>query len=127
VVEVVLFTSLFTAAAIITLFQMRRVWRLDADELAQMRFGRLSMLRGPFAALPALLAGCCLFAIGGVVVILGEKGVRPPFGVRIGFGLLWLAVMLVAIGAAYYGRPRWALLPALRSPAGYAKFMQATD
>ncbi len=104
----VLAVSFFSVVAVVMLVRVRELWRLDVDELDRRypRFG--SFFRGLIAATPALLAGCCVMAIGGGLVILGDHGVRPPFAVRVAFGAVYLGVVVLAISAAYLGRPRWA-------------------
>ena len=113
--------ALFGVVAVVLLVLVPRLWNMDVDTLER----RTSpVLRRSVAASPALLVWCWMTTVLGVLLVIDGHGVRLPSALRLALGALWFGLTLICIGAAYYGRPRRALLPALRADESYARFMR---
>ena len=112
--------ALFGVVGLVLLVWVPRLWKMDVDALER----RITFLRGSIAASPVLLVWCWTTTVLGVLLAVDEHVLRLPSALRVILGGFWFGVTLVSIGAAYYGRPRRALLPALRSDESYERFMR---
>lgn len=118
--------AFFAAVGVVHLVWVPRLWKMDVDALER-RVPPSSLLRRSVAVSPGGLVWCWMVTMAGVLIVLDDRWLPLPRALRVALGLLWFGVTLVVLTAAYYGRPRWALLPVLRSPSNYARFMRSTS
>lgn len=123
--------AFFGATGIYLLVQLPRWWKLDVDGLMRgkrtyhpLRFGRQSL-----AAAPGVVVGCAAFTIGGVLLTLDELGLHAgafPQTARWTLGVVIFGMMAVSVSSVYFGHPRWLLLPGVRDPDDYSKFVNGS-
>ena len=106
----------FAVLAVVLLITVPRMWRLDVEQLnARYRNSPLAIRRS-LAASPAALVWSWVTTVLGVLIAL-DVDVASAYGYAL--VVIWAGAGAAVIGTAYFGRPRFALLPALQSAGDY--------
>ena len=113
----------FGLVFVICIRTLRRVWHLSAEELSATGYfvvvGNQRTARGIMAAAPGLFLTSLVFTLDGLV--LDVFGV--PRSVGLAVAIVSFVVVLLTLAAVSLGRPRFLLLPAVRSRAVYRRLI----
>lgn len=121
-------TAFFVIGAIIVANEIRLLWRLDAEEIVQLKRGRghTSLALNFAVAIPVVMVWLLVSSVGSITIVLYEVGVSSLGFEYVMAGTLLVGVPLsvLTIAAAFYGWPSWALLPAFRSRDVYERYVR---